>query len=191
MTMRNRKNVIVAFVLVAVMLMAVGFAALTDNLIIAGEANANTSSAQSKWEEDIYFSSAKVLDGRDGTEDLTTGTSGTLDEASVGTSNNDHANYKVKSLAVKGEKAVFEFTIQNDHEDYDAKVTIDTGYPTSTNEDYFTVTYEYDGQPNADNFVVPAGGSKVVRVTVTLDRDPDTNLSAQFTLNLTATSVGE
>lgn len=191
MTMRNRKTVIVAFLIVAVMLMAVGFAALTDNLIIAGEATANTSVSAEKWEEDIYFSDAKVLDGQNGTDDLTTGTSGTLDEASVGTSNNDHANYKVKSLAAKGEVAVFEFTIQNDHEDYDAKVTIDTGYPTNSNEAYYKVTYQYDGQNNADNFVVPAGGSRVVRVTVELVADPDQNLSAQFTLNLTATSVGE
>ena len=183
MTMRNRKTVIVAFLVVADMLMAVGFASLTDNLIIAGEANANTTAAQKQWEEDICFTKAEVK---------ASGTSGVADSASVGTSNNDHANYEVNSLARAGETAVFEFTITNKgNTGYNAKVTVDSGYPTiSGDSDYYEVTYEYDGQPNADNFVIPAGQSRIVKVTVRLKADPDQNLNAQFTLNLTATSVG-
>lgn len=185
MTMRNRKTVIVAFLVVAVMLMAVGFAALTDNLIIAGEANANTTAAQKQWEDDIYFTQAEVK---------ASGTSGIADKASVGTSNNDHANYEVNSLARANEIAVFEFTITNaGNTGYAAKVTVDSGYPTISgnagSEDYYTVTYEYDGEANADNFIIPAGESRIVKVTVMLKADPDQNLNAQFTLNLTATSV--
>ena len=175
MTMRNRKAVIVSFVLVAVMLMAVGFAALTDNLVIGGEATANTSKAQEKWEEDIYFVDADAT--------ATTGNSGIADEASVGASEKDHANYKVKSLSAKGEKATFVFTIQNDHEDYDAKVTIDPGYPTNSNDKYFKVTYYYGAEmaTDASDFVVPkAGGTNIVTVEVELLQDPDVNLTAQF-----------
>jgi hypothetical protein len=180
MTMRNRKTVITAFILVAVMLMAVGFAALTDNLIIAGEANSNTTKAQAQWEQDIYFSAAQAKS--------TTGTSGTADEASVGTSNNDHANYKVFSLARSGEKAVFVFTIKNDgNTGYAANITIDSGYPTNTNEEYYKVTYSYGA--SGTDYTVPAGGTLDVTVTVELIKDPDTNLNGQFTLNLTATSV--
>ena len=179
MTMRNRKTVIVAFLVVAVMLMAVGFAALTDNLIIAGEANSNTTAAQNQWEQDIYFSAAQAVSG---------GTSGTADEASVGSSNNDHANYKVNSLARAGEKAVFVFTIINEgNTGYDAKISVDSGYPTNTKSDYYTVTYSY-GTSGTD-YTVPAGGTLDVTVTVELIKDPDQNLNGQFTLNLTATSV--
>ncbi len=184
MTMRNRKAVIVAFMLIACMLMAVGFAALTDNLIIAGEATANTTESQKDWEADIYFLSADVITAQG------TGSSGIADEASVGTSNNDHANYKVQSLAKKDEVAVFVFTIQNDNPEYDAIISIDTGYPTNTNEEYYKVTYVYgDGDGDADDMIVPASGTLEVKATVELLKSPDKNLSAQFTLNLTASSA--
>ena len=182
MAMRNRKIIVTAFVLVAVMLMAVGFAVLTDNLIIAGEANANTSKSQDEWEKDVYFDSATPV--------TTTGTSGIADEASVGQSNNDHANYKVKSLALEGQVATFKFVIANDNETYDAKITIDDGYPTNTNTKYYSVDYIYgDGDGDDDDTIVPAGGTLEVTVVVEMLQDPSENLSAQFTLNLTATSV--
>lgn len=181
MTMRNRKTVIVAFLIVAVMLMAVGFAALTDNLSIIGEATANTSASQEQWEDDIYFTAATVT---------ASGTSGNADSAAVGQSNNDHANYYVKSLATKGEVAKFEFTIHNNGvTGYDALITVDTDYPTNTNSEYFKVTYSYGAPENGTNMTVPANGDLVVYVTVELIKTPDQNLSAQFTLNLTATSI--
>lgn len=176
MTMRNRKTIIVAFLIVVVMLLGIGYAALTDNLTINGEATVNTTAAQNQWEEDIYFSAAEARSS--------TGTSGIADTAAVDSGNNDNASFSVKSLARKGEKAVFVFTITNEGDTgYDAAITVDPGYPTNSNAEYFTVTYDYG------NSTVAAGGTLDVTVTVELIKDPVENTTAAFTVNLTATSV--
>ena len=44
--MKNRRNVVVAFLVCAVMLLGVGYAALTDTLTIAGQANVGTGKAE-------------------------------------------------------------------------------------------------------------------------------------------------
>ena len=173
--MKNRKKIIVAFMLCAVMLLGICYAALTDNLTISGEATVGASAAQNQWEKDIYFSAAKAT--------TTTGTSGLADTAAVGQSNNDSAIFEVKSLVRKGEKATFVFTIKNDgNTDYDAIITVDDGYPTNTNSTYFTVTYDYGTS------IFPEGDTLDFTVTVELINDPVENLTAAFTLNLTATS---
>jgi hypothetical protein len=56
--MKNRKTVVMAFLLVAVMLLSVGYAALTDVLDITGSADVNQSAAEEAFNEDIYFSAA-------------------------------------------------------------------------------------------------------------------------------------
>jgi hypothetical protein len=187
MTMRNRKTVITAFVLVAVMLMAVGFAALTDNLIIEGEANVGTTAAQSAFEDDIYFVSAVQHSTSVLPEVVATRTA---NEAAVGQTNNDSVTYKVKGLALKGESVTFKFTVKNDSTEFDAKISIDEGYPTNTNSKAFKVEYFYGSETNASvaNAVVPSGGTYDIYVKVTLISEPQENLSGAFVLNLTATS---
>ena len=61
MTMRNRKTVITAFILVAVMLMAVGFAALADDLYITGTAKVLQTNAENSFGEDILFTRAVMM----------------------------------------------------------------------------------------------------------------------------------
>ena len=174
--MKNRKIVVVSFLLVAVMLLGVGYAALVENLTITGEANVNTTAAQTQYDADIYFKSANVKEG-------TGGTSGTADKAAPGQVNNDSASFEVYSLARNGESVTFEFVIANEgHTDYDATLSVDPGYPTNTNEAFFK--FEYD----LGTGVVPAEGELTVTVKVTLIQDPSENLSAGYTLNLTGTS---
>ena len=56
--MKNRKSIVVAFLLVAVMLLGVGYAALTDILDITGSADINQSAAEEAFNEDVYFTGA-------------------------------------------------------------------------------------------------------------------------------------
>ena len=180
MTMRNRKNVIVAFVLVAVMLMAVGFAALSDNLVLDGEAIIGTSAANTAFDEDVYFSAYEI--------NPATRPDRTADEVTF-SNENDSATYKVNSLGIKGETVTFKFTIKNDSEDFDAKITID-GAATNNNTDAFDVEYFYGTADNAsaDNAVVPAGGTYDIFVKVTLKVEPSERLSGSFYMSYTATS---
>jgi hypothetical protein len=117
MTMRNRKNVIVAFVLVAVMLMAVGYAALSTDLFIGGNATINADKAQTEFDKLIKFDTVKAGDT------VTGGTSGAAD---VITRTSDKAmDIGVNSLALKGETATLTFRVLN-YSDHNCTASIET-----------------------------------------------------------------
>lgn len=177
--MRNRKTVVVAFLLVAVMLLGIGYAALTDTLTIIGNAHVDLDTANKTFDERIYFSDAKATS--------TTGT-GTTDDVASFTA--DDATYTVNKLAVTGEKSVFTFTITN-VSNVDAIISVGSTKlsgaenPSNTNTDKFNVEYTYpDGMT-----VEKSGGTITVVVTVTLKEPVTSATSATFGIELTATSV--
>ena len=177
--MRNRKTVVVAFLLAAVMLLGVGYAALTDTLTIIGNAHVDIDTANKTFDERVYFSAAEAT--------TTTGTGTTEDVASF---NTDDATYTVNKLAVVGEKSVFTFTITN-KSNVDAAISVETNKlsgsvnPSNSNETKFEVEYAYpDGMK-----ITKQGGTIDVTVTVTLIQPVTSATSATFGIELTATSV--
>ena len=177
--MKNRKTVVVAFLLVAVMLLGVGYAALTDTLTIIGNAHIDLEVANHTFDERIYFSDAKATS--------TTGT-GTKDD--VASYTDDDATYTVNKLAVVNQKSVFTFTIKNDS-NVDAEITVAStklsgaANPSNSNADTFKVTYAYpDGTT-----IAKQGGTITVTVTVELIKSVTSATSATFGIELTATSA--
>ena len=59
--MKNRKTVVVAFMLCAVMLLGVGYAALSDVLDIQGTAQVTQGNAQNAFDGDVYFSAVSLV----------------------------------------------------------------------------------------------------------------------------------
>jgi hypothetical protein len=117
MTMRNRKNVIVAFVLVAVMLMAVGYAALSTDLFIGGNATINADKAQTEFDSQIKFDAVKAGD---------IATNGTGSSTDTITKTSDKAmDIGVNSLALKNETATFTFRVLN-YSDHNCTASIET-----------------------------------------------------------------
>lgn len=176
--MKNRKIVVVAFLLIAVLLLGVGYAALTDTLTIIGNAHIDVDTANKTFDERIYFSDAKATSS--------TGTGTTADTASFTA---DDATYTANKLAIKGEMSVFTFTIKNDS-NVDAVISVNTTKlsgdtnPSNSNTQKFTVEYSYpDGMTIAKN-----GGTITVVVTVTLKDVVTSATSATFGIELTATS---
>ena len=171
--MKNRKTVVVAFLLVAVMLLGVGYAALTDVLDITGTADVNQSAAEESFNEDIFFSAAEA------NEDGNT--------ASVNADNNDKASFTAKTLKGKGDKASFTFTIKNAG-DLDVTVTPKLNASLgNTQPEYFAVTSDWAGQPKA----LAAGAEITYTITVELIKTPTETISGSFLVELTATSVTE
>ena len=183
--MKNRRIVIVAFMLIAVLVMGIGYSALTDNLFIKGEASLITTSAQSNFDEDVYFSAATVVEKTG--SNYVAGT--TEDSAVIGSTDNDSATFYVKTLGNKDEYVTFKFTITNNSAEFDASIALDTGYPQTTNS-AFTITYSTDADSVVtDNITCAAGGTVDVYVTVTLNNTPSENTTSAFNVNLTATSA--
>ena len=166
--MKNRKTIVVAFMLCAVMLLGVGYAALSDTLDITGSADVNQSAAEEAFNEDIYFSAAVANE--------------TGNTASVNADNNDKASFTANTLKGEGDKATFTFTIKNNG-DLDATVT-----PTlnaslgNTNPTYFNITSDWDGAAKT----LAAGAELTYTVTVELIATPTETIAGSFLIELTA-----
>ena len=172
--MKNRKIVIGAFLLIATLLLGVGYAALTTTLTIIGNAHIDMAQAGDNFDARVYFSAAEPVSS--------TGTGTTADKAAgVG---GDDATFTANRLATKGEISTFLFTIQNDS-NVAAAITIDS--QTNTNETAFKVTYEYS---IADK-VIPAGGSMDITVTVEVIDAITVDTSGIFEIGYSATTVDD
>ena len=166
--MKNRRNLIVAFLLCACLIVGIGYAALSDTLDITGSADVNKSAAEEAFNEDIYFSDAVANE--------------TGNTASVNTDNNDKASFTANTLKGKGDKATFTYTITNDG-DLDALVT--PRISSNTNETYFKVYSDWAGQPKT----LEAGKTLTYTVTIELLETPTDTISGSCIIELTAVSV--
>lgn len=188
--MKNRKSVVVAFLLIAALLLGVGYAALTDTLTIAGQANVGTGEAEKELNEDVYFKRA--------TAKTTTGTSGLADTASVLT-DNDRASFTVNSLALGGQIATFEFVVYNES-NHEVKLSVPTisvrdliadGVDSETdNDNVFTVTC-WDHEVNLPAASGTTPGEATITVTVQLYEDginPENAITGYFDITFTATA---
>ena len=177
--MKNRKFVVVAFLLVAVMLLGVGYAALTDTLTIIGNAHIDIDTANKTFDEKVYFSAAEATSS--------TGSGTTADVASY---NADDATFTANKLATVGQQSVFTFTIKNDS-NVDAVISVGANKlsgdanPSNSNAQKFKVEYSY---PQGMN-ITKNGGTITVVVTVTVNEPVTAATSATFGIELTATSV--
>ncbi len=180
--MKNRKTVIVAFLLVAVMLLGVGYATLTDTLTIIGNAHIDLDATNKIFDENVYFSDAKPVSS--------TGSGYTDDVASTSGTKSDDATFTVNKLATVGEKSVFSFTITNDS-NADAEIVVNStklsgvANPSNSNEPFFKVDYAYPNGMTVD----ADGGTVDVEVTVTVIKVPTAATAATFGIELTVSSV--
>ena len=169
--MKNRKVVVIAFLVIAAMMLSIGYAALTDTLDITGSADVNVSDLEKEFEEDIYFSAAVANNGAPNT-------------ASVNADNNDKASFSAKSLVKKGDEATFTFTIENDSA-HDVSVTPKLNATLgNTNSEYFSIESDWDGATKP----IAAGGNITYTLTVTLLKDPTEGVSGSFLVELVATA---
>ena len=169
--MKNRRNIVVAFLIFAVMLLGVGYAALTDVLDITGSADVNQSAAEEAFNEDVHFSAATAND--------------LGNTASVNSDNNDKASFTANTLKGAGDQVSFTFTITNSG-DVDAVVTPTLNATAgNTKPEYFSISSDWDGAEKT----LAAGGSLTYTVTVTLDNTPTETISGSFLIELTAVSA--
>ena len=165
--MKNRKGLI-SLMLVAVLLLGIGYAALTDTLDITGSADVNQSAAEEAFNEDIYFSAAVANE--------------TGNTASVNADNNDKASFTAATLKGKGDKVTFTFTIKNDG-DVDATVTPKLNASLgNTNPEYFSISSDWAGEAK----VLAAHSEVTYTLTVELLKTPTNTISGSFLVELVA-----
>ena len=168
--MKNRNKVVVAFLLAAVMLLGVGYAALSDTLEINGSADVNQSAAEEAFNEDVYFLSA-VANGE-----------GTTNTASVNADNHDKASFTINDFKGAGDVATFTFTIVNVG-DVAASITPKLNATLgNTNPEYFNITSDWNGASK----VLAAHSEITYTITVELIKIPTDAVTGSFLVELTA-----
>ncbi len=164
--MKNKKVVILSFLLVAVLCVGIGFAVLTDTLDIQGSAGVGNTAAEEAFDEDIYFSAAVANQ--------------TGNTAAVTAENKDKATFTASTLKGQNDEVTFTFTIRNDG-DLDAVVT--PKIASNSNETYFSCTTDWTAAKT-----IAAGTTETITVTVKLLKTPTDTISGTFTVELTATA---
>ncbi len=167
--MKNRKSIIVMFLIAVVLCVGVGFAVVSDTLTIDGSAGVGDISAN--FDDNVYFSVAQVVNVKDG------------DSVAISGTKPDEVSFACGSLLVKDDTASFKFTVKNEN-DIAATVAINLGTNTG-DTDYFEITTDY----SATNATITANGTWDVTVTVKLVKTPVESVSCGCSITLTVTGV--
>ena len=170
--MKNRKTVVAAFLMAAVMLLGVGYAALTDTLTLIGNATIDFEQAGINFDHKVYWSAGEVVSSPNAEDD------------NVGGINTDDATFVLHSLATKGDKAVLKFTIKNES-NVPVIITVNEPSITGPGADKFDCDYDYSLQDKT----IPSGGTMDVTVTVTVSEAVTTQLTATFSISYNVTTV--
>ena len=194
--MKNRKTVVVAFLLVCCMILGVGYAALTVDLNLAGNATFNPGQAQNEFTEDIYLGdSASTVQSND--------------EAPGSTYNKTtkhSADLAVNSLALAGDYVTYTITVYNESV-HDANLSIKslkimgTEQTEDANVDglytgdvWLSTKVEYPsgstidaGTDNGNGSITPS--SIPVKITFTLLKNPTETVVRSINITFTATTT--
>lgn len=187
--MKNRKRVVVAFLLVAVLCLGIGYAALTDELTIGGTLNLagnnmENQEAAKEWDEDIYFLETITKQTAVGKADNSKYT------AERNASDYDKIDVTVDKgcLSVKGDAIEFEATIKNDNTDYAAEITWDATTDITVDKDeFFNVTIS----GMASGTTIDVNDSQKFKVKIELIKTPavDITTGSTFSIKFTATTT--
>ena len=170
--MKKKKSFVALALVVAVLVLGVGYALNTIDLKVNGDITVSPDDSNF----DVNFTDAKIT---------TTGTlTGKTDTADKG--NGKTATLSVKTLKTVGEKVVAEYTITNNSK---AGINATLSNPTATQtdddaKDYYTVTATLaDANPIAPN------GTKKLTVTVELVKAPLEEVTGNFTVTFNASAT--
>lgn len=157
--MRKNKK----WLLAAILLLGIGFAAVSTTLYI----NGNVGITANEADFDVKFTSAKL----DGTDISTSAIS----------SDGKTITYGTNDLSMVGDKSTLDFEVTNNSELYDAEVSIECS-ATGTKRDYYSIT------KNVASTIV-AKTKEAGKVDVELIKATTEDITEEFTCTLTATAT--
>ncbi len=177
--MKNRRNVVIAFLLIAVLCLGVGFAAVSDDLQAYGTMSVTGSDLQDDFNAAVHFANPAAD---------TTGVT-----ATVGADANGDADDKLTItvpagvFTTQGQEIVVTVDIENDNAAQSANITFaDATFAGDVPADNpFTVTVT---PSNAAATNIDAMGTQPYTITIKLVKIPADDITdATFTIDFTAT----
>lgn len=187
--MRNRKTVVTAFLLLACMLIGVGYAAVTDNLTIEGHATISQQGASDAFNEDIRFEGIVV--GNEVKSDV-------LASANLGYTAScnvplDQASFHINDFKGAGDFKTIIFRVKN-YGDLDSTLKLDPNFTATNSADgIFEVTYKL-GTGDGAATAFPTEGTPLAKnegyvdiyVTVTVKNSVNVETTGDFTFKFIA-----
>ena len=170
--MKNRRNVIIAFLLCVSLVVGVGYAKLTDTLRLDGTANVKFENANHVFDGAVVFDTT-----------ITQGSSNpTLDTIEY-SADSDIATLSVNSLTVEGTTATFKLVIMNHYQEaIYATPTIDTS-SMLFDSTLIKISSNWAGATK----MIPAGGAMEYILTIdclrTIEADETTSFQIGFAVS--------
>jgi hypothetical protein len=188
--MKNRKVIVTAFLLVAVMLLGVGYAALTDILDVNGRGEVSEVNADKKFDENVHFQGVRHYED-DKIEETHTDKYGNV--AYIDSADDDIVHFSANNLAGKGDSVEFTFVIINEG---DLNAILKVSGLENSNPEYFDIVYKVNGVLVNSIEVgttvlgtVPANnGTLDITVVVTVRETPTSTQTFNCNLEITATA---
>lgn len=179
--MKNRKTIIVGFILVACMLVGVGYAAVSNNFLIKGAALITEDNAEVQFNENIRFEGVVVPKAGGGTEVK----SDVLLSDGFGYSAScnialDEASFHITDFEGKDDTKTITFQIKN-YGEVPAKL-----YFTSIDDNPLPLVFEVTTNLQSGELDLDAGATAEVTVTVTVLTDVAEQTSAEFNIKFYA-----
>lgn len=173
--MKQRRTVIVSFLLIAAMVLGIGYAALAvDTLEITGLIAVNKEAVLEQLEADVYFTNAAIADGGNPANLTASCSIATTDKPDV-------AYLTLNGFTSEGQSVKYVYTMKNASTEKDVKVTLAT--TNGSGEGYFAITTNWD----ANTKTIAANQEATIEVTVTLNSIPNDALTVtDFALTLEA-----
>ena len=152
--------------IILLLLLAVGFASVTTNLII----NNNVNISAKTDDFSVVFTSAKT------------------EEESTATISDDKKSitYVTKELLNVGDKSELEYTIKNNSSQYDADINLSIGLDSSIS-DLISITYETIDNTNTVN--LPAKDEITGKIRIELIKPAITNMAVSLTVTFDASAI--
>ena len=164
--MKNRRFALVAFMLAAVLVMGVGFAAYSTTLAIHGTTAVSAEALE--FTKDVQFTAVTSSNEAFGT-------------ATIG--DGQTATFKVDGMTAYNDRVQFTYTILN-NSDYDVAIDITT-HPTPASNSKCTVTTALSA-----NTIAKQGGTITATVTVVLNETVTAAIDPiNWVIEYTATSI--
>ena len=179
--MKKRRSLIVALLIIATLMMTVGYAVLNTELQVTGTAGTVVEGTKL-----VYTGTASVIDGIEYVKN-------NAETKASATAGNISATFTVNGLVKEGDYATAKFEIQNNNT-YSYKIQEPTVAFTGTNDFYTAEVHYLDAEGNPidpfSEFTIAGGATAYFTVKVSLTNDTSSaKKSGNFTVSLPAVSI--
>lgn len=189
--MKNRKVIVTAFLLIAVMILGVGYAAVSDTLNFDGDATISDGQVQHEFDVDVKITgvsedNATWVDYAPSTIEIDRANDlivNIIDDTADNVQ--DSAKFQIFNLTDAGEQQVIWFRVENGsshNADLSGSQISETGTGDYFDSEY--TVYADDGVTTTN--VLPANGTVLVKLVITLKNTPSETYSANFSFTVSA-----